>query len=476
MDGIPAPLLSRFLCHLKQSRIPESNHAEYLQWLRYYLDFCDKYSSPDSKSERVRLFCEKLREKKQATKQLHRAAHAISLYFTMLKQEGSAESSCIEGPTSDTHSETNVFKVEPNPECPIPASSDVTPSVSETRQVSTHSLLRTSNYLEAGYQVKSDSPEWDAVLERLAAEIRVRHYSRKTLQTYANWSRQFQRFLKNKPPDELSSDDVKDYLTFLAVKCHVAASTQNQAFNSLLFLYRHALKKDFGILNGVPRAKKSLYVPMVLSREEIDAILNELSYPYRLFVSLLFGCGLRLFECQQMRVRDFNFDTKLLTIHGKGKKDRTVPLPETILPELKAQIESVGKLHDQDLAAGFDGVFLDDSVEKKYPSAPKEFIHQWFFPQKTLTVVAETGQRRRYHLHESEIQDALHHAVRRAKIPKRVTAHTFRHSFATHLLQANYDIRVIQTLLGHASLKTTMIYTHCVPVRTVKEPRSPLDF
>jgi len=470
MDGTPTSPLSRFLCHLKQSRIPESNHAEYLQWLRYYLDFCYKYSPPDSKSERVRLFCDKLREKNQTTKQQYRAAHAVSLYFAMLKQGGTAGSSRIEACSSCTHSETDITQVDPNHECLM------TPPGAKTRPGSTRLHLRTSNYLEAGYVSKSDSPEWDAVLERLAAEIKIRHYSRKTLQTYANWSRQFQRFLKNKMPEELSSDDVKDYLTFLAVKCHVAASTQNQAFNSLLFLYRFALKKDFGILNGVPRAKKSLYVPMVLSREEIDAILNELSYPYRLFVSLLFGCGLRLFECQQLRVRDFNFAANLLTIHGKGKKDRTVPLPETVLPELKAQIESVGKLHEQDLAAGYDGVFLDDSLEKKFPSAPKEFIHQWFFPQKTLTMVAETGQRRRYHLHESEIQDVLYHAVRRAKIPKRVTAHTFRHSFATHLLQANYDIRVIQTLLGHASLKTTMIYTHCVPVRTVKEPRSPLDF
>jgi integrase len=193
-------------------------------------------------------------------------------------------------------------------------------------------------------------------------------------------------------------------------------------------------------------------------------------------VKILFGCGLRLFECLQLRVRDFNFDDGVLTIHGKGKKDRTVPLPVTILEELKAQIKAVGELHEQDLAAGYAGVFLDDAVEKKYLKAPKEFIHQWFFPMSNLTVMVENGERRRYHLHESEFQKALYYAVRRARIPKRVTSHVFRHSFATHLLQANYDIRVIQKLLGHSSLKTTMIYTHCVPVRTVKKPKSPLDF
>jgi len=190
---------------------------------------------------------------------------------------------------------------------------------------------------------------------------------------------------------------------------------------------------------------------------------------------MLFGCGLRKFEGLQLRVRDFNFDAGVLTVHGKGKKDRTVPLPQTIMTDLKAQFAAVGILHEQDLAAGYDGVFLDDAVEKKYPGAPKEFIHQWFFPQQSLTPVEETGQQRRCHLHASLLEEALYHAVRKAKIPKKVTAHTFRHSFATHLLQANYDIRIIQKLLGHSSLKTTMIYTHCVPVRTVKEPRSPLD-
>jgi integron integrase len=282
-------------------------------------------------------------------------------------------------------------------------------------------------------------------------------------------------FPEKQTPQELTTSDVKEYLTFLAVKCRVAASTQNQAFNSLLFLFRHGLKREFGILQGVPRAKKSLYIPTVLSRTEIDAILAQLTRSHKLVVQLLFGCGLRLFECLQLRVGDFNFDTGKLLAHGKGKKDRTVPIPETIIPELKAQIARVGKLHDRDLAEGYDGVFLDDAIEAKYPKAPKEFIYQWFFPQKALTLVVETGQHRRYHLHESDFQRALYPAVAKAKIPKRVKSHTFRHSFATHLLQAGYDIRVIQTLLGHSSLKTTMIYTHCVPVRTVKEQKSPLD-
>lgn len=474
MRGIPDTILSRFLEHLKRSRVSASYHAVYLQWLRYYLHFCASYPVPTSRSECVRLFCEKLAEKKQTLKQRQQAAHAVSLYLEMLKKDGScppcfgADSTSFQGRGEESlpHEATT---------SPLFQASPTLSFVPEIESTTAHNLRR-SNYLDSGYVVKSDSPEWDAVLELLAAEIKFRHYSRKTLKTYAKWSRQFQRFLKNKPPSQLSSDDVKEYLTFLAVKCQVAASTQNQAFNALLFLFRHALKREFGTLRGVPRAKKSLYIPMVLSREEIDAILNQLPYPHRLVVSLLFGCGLRLFECLQLRIRDFNFDVKMLTIHGKGKKDRVVPLPLAIIQELKAQIEAVEELHDQDLAKGYDGVFLDDSVEKKYPHAPKDFIHQWFFPQKSLTVVAETGQQRRYHLHESEFQDALYHAVRRAKIPKRVTAHTFRHSFATHLLQANYDIRVIQKLLGHSSLKTTMIYTHCVPVRTVKEPRSPLDF
>lgn len=452
MLPIPKTTFTRYLAFLSSAGIPGNLHPEYVKWLRFYLDFCAKYVITDIKPERQQQFLAKLREKNQGERQCIRAAHAVTLYFEMQDRNEPAQSIAEET-------------------APFPSLENSPAEMAPTSKPQRH-----SPYVVAGYREKSDSPEWDAVLAAMAAEIKVRHYSRKTLKTYGKWSRCFQRYLKSKSPEVLNTDDVKDYLTFLAVKCNVAASTQNQAFNSLLFLFRHGLKREFGELRGMPRAKKSLYIPVVLSRQEIDGILEHLSHPYDLVVKLLFGCGLRQFECLNLRVRDFNFDDGILTIHGKGKKDRTVPLPEAIVPELKAQLEKVAELHEQDLATNYDGVFLDDAVEKKYPKAPKEFVHQWFFPMENLTLAAETGERRRWHLHESDLQRALYPAVRKARIPKRVTSHTFRHSFSTHLLQANYDIRVIQKLLGHSSLKTTMIYTHCVPVRTVKEPKSPLDF
>jgi integron integrase len=257
----------------------------------------------------------------------------------------------------------------------------------------------------------------------------------------------------------------------------VSASTQNQAFNSLLFLFRHALKRDFGDHKDVPRAKRSSYIPVVLTRQEIDAVLQHLKPPYDLVVKLLYGCGLRLFECLKLRVQNFNFDEGVLTVmDGKGKKARTVPIPQTIVHELQGQLERIKELHDVDVRAGYAGAFLDDALERKYPSASKDFIWQWFFPQRTLTFILESKEQRRYHLTDKDLQEPLYRAVRRAKLTKRVSSHTFRHSFATHLLQANYDIRTIQTLLGHSDVRTTMIYTHCVPSRTLKEVKSPLDF
>jgi integrase len=221
------------------------------------------------------------------------------------------------------------------------------------------------------------------------------------------------------------------------------------------------------------------YPPPAAKSERVRLFIEKLSHlehPFNIVVGLLYGCGLRLFECLGLRVQNFNFNDGILTVHGKGGKDRTIPLPKKLFPKLKTQLEVVGELHGKDLAAGYAGVFLPDALEKKYPTAAKDFIWQWFFPQKGLTLIPGTKEYRRYHLHESKVQRALRNAVRRTKLTKRVRSHTFRHSFATHLLRAGYDIRTIQTMLGHTDVRTTMSYTHCIPGKTAKEAKSPLDF
>ncbi len=460
MLPVPAEILRSFDALLEKKSVSPRLRPDYRKWLRYFLDFRAKYKPPDSRSEQVRQFIDKLRSKGQSPWQLHEAAQAVSFYFAT--QTKAPPSYARKTDSREEKGDNSVAKVD----------GDIASSAAKTK-----ALRPGRRYDEMRFREKTGSPEWDTVVEKLEAEITTRHYSRKTLITYANWIRKFQHFLKDKPPAQLSPEEVKVYLTYLAVRCRVAASTQNQAFNAILFLYRHILKKDFGDHKDIPRAKRSSYIPVVLTRSEIDSILRNLSPPHDLVVKLLYGCGLRLFECVKLRVQNFNFDDRVLTIQdGKGKKSRTVPIPRTIIPELTAQIERVTALHDRDRKAGYDGAFLDGALEKKYRSAAKDLVWQWFFPQDSLTKVRETGEMRRYHLHETDVQEALYGAVRKARLKKRITSHTFRHSFATHLLQANYDIRTIQTLLGHADVRTTMIYTHCVPSKTIKELKSPLDF
>jgi integron integrase len=477
MKPIPSDILVQFEAVLTKKAVPHARHAEYKKWLRYYLDFKGKYTLPESRSEHVRLFIEELRQKNQSHEQQKQAAHALSLFYETQNAERKAEVSTpsVTGNNNSPYSplilrgDAQGRGVTVKEESlTVPSNPSVPPFISP--------LSGKSRFNDWRCLKKTDSPEWDRLIDSLVEEIKTRHYSRKTLKAYADWCRHYQSYLQNKSPEELSAADVKTYLTYLAVHCKLSASTQNQAFNALLFLYRHILKKDFGEHQGIPRARKSRYVPVVLSRKEIDAVLKHLEYPYNLAVKLLYGCGLRLFECINLRVEDFNFDEGILTVHGKGRKDRPVPIPRSIMPELLSQLDRVRKLHDEDLAAGYAGVFLDNLLERKYPSAAKEFIWQWFFPQHSLTYISATKEKRRYHLHDSHVQEALCEAVRRAKLTKRITSHTFRHSFATHLLQANYDIRTIQTLLGHSDVRTTMIYTHCVPSRTIKELKSPLDF
>jgi integron integrase len=352
-----------------------------------------------------------------------------------------------------------------------------TPVVQNSVQLSSSDQSANSS-VDITHPLEETGTSWVFVFDQLIIEIKIRHYSPKTLKAYRVWIRQFQTFTKSKDYQKLSQQDVVDFLSFLAVEKQVSAASQNLAFNSLLFLFKHVLKKEFGEIKGVARAKRKPYIPVVLSREEIDLILDQLDEPVSLVVKLLYGCGLRLFECLKLRVQDFNFDAGIITIHdGKGKKDRTVPMPLSIVPELQEQLRAVMEVHKADLTANFSGTFLPDQLDRKYKNAAKEFIWQWFFPAKSLTLLSGTDKEyRRYHIHESVVQKAIKKASNDVHITKRATSHTFRHSFASHLLQANYDIRTIQELLGHSDIRTTMIYTHTVQSRTLKQTKSPLDF
>jgi integron integrase len=474
MKEIPSDILKQFSDMLKNRSVPAAAHSYYLKWLRYYLDYCDKYTLPDTSSKSLSLFLQKLREKKQTDAQQKQAGHAISLFLDMMRATSRLQyvSGC---PASvQTHPLNN-----PLP----PAEGKGFNGIRQTARDVTKPPLASAEVIRQPLIFKQYSAtgaaktQWQEAIAEMTAVIRTKHYSVKTLKSYSHWVWKFQSYRKDTNPLSLASEDVKAFLSWLAVSCNVSASSQNQAFNALLFFFRHVLNKDFGEIRDVVRAKRRPYIPVVLSREEVAAVIGRLYPPYELIVKTMYGCGLRLFECIKLRVHNFNFDASVLTIHdGKGQKDRTVPLPQAIMPELLAQLELRKKLHDRDLAGGYAGVFLDHLLEKKYKTAAREFIWQWFFPQKTLTVVEGSGEKRRYHIHESHVQKAIRAAVFKAKLTKRVSAHTFRHSFATHLLQANYDIRTIQTLLGHSDVRTTMIYTHCVPSRTLKEAKSPLDF
>ncbi len=482
MLPIPPELETQFEEHLVKSLIPKGLHGVYKKWLRYYLDFCRKYHFPPAQRQILPRFIDKLKGRKQSPSQRQQAASSIELYYGILPAKDPSKP----GPLIQPHalqgsdacrSGEHLAIREPSARV-LQYGKGTTPASPPVPIAGpAMNLTKAAPLPEKGRAQNGTGASWKPEYARLVDEIKVRHYSSKTLQTYRGWVRHFQTFLRSKPPDSLSAEDVKGFLTSLAVKRKVSSTTQNQAFNALLFFYRHVLKKEFGKIDGVVRAKRKPYIPVVLSREEIDLVLKHLVPPYDLVVKLLYGCGLRLFECLGLRVHCMNFHAGVLTVHdGKGQKDRTVPLPDSILPELRRHLESLKDLHRRDLARGYAGVFLVNALEQKYKNAAREFIWQWVFPAKQLTYDTKAGEYRRYHLHETHVQRAIKEAVSTSGIVKRATAHTFRHSFASHLLQANYDIRTIQELLGHSDVRTTMIYTHTIRSRTLKEAKSPLDF
>jgi integron integrase len=304
--------------------------------------------------------------------------------------------------------------------------------------------------------------------------MRAAHYSKSTEESYVNWIKQFILFNNKTHPEKLDAEEIKNFISYLANQKQVASSTQNQALNAILYLYKNVVKKEIKFVDGLSYVKRIKHLPTVFSRDEAQKVLNQLDSVIQLFVKLLYGTGMRLGEGLKLRVKDVDFQEKQIIVRdGKGEKDRITILPEKLIEPLKEHIRKVKNLHLQDLKKGAGATVLPYALERKYPNASKEFSWQYVFPAKSFIFDKDKKLKYRYHVHESVIQKAVRAAIRRADLDKQGSVHTFRHSFATHLLESGVDIRTIQELLGHSSIRTTMVYTHIM--NKFKGIKSPLD-
>jgi integron integrase len=299
------------------------------------------------------------------------------------------------------------------------------------------------------------------LLERVRTELRTNHYSLRTEKTYLSWMRRFILFHNKRHPKDMGAEEIRAFINNLANNHHVSSSTQNQALQGILFLYKNILNKDVGWIEDIKRSSRIKHLPVVLSKKEVSKVFEHLSGTTKIVVSLLYGSGLRLSEALKLRIKDIDFDYKQIIVRdGKGEKDRHTILPDSIISVLKQHLNKVYLQHKTDLKKGRGETILPYALNRKYPNAGKEFGWQFAFPADKMIKDKENGLLIRWHIHESTIQRAVKEAIKKAGVNKPGSPHTFRHSFATHLLENGYDIRTIQELLGHNSVKTTMIYTH----------------
>ena len=328
--------------------------------------------------------------------------------------------------------------------------------------------------------VETKGSDYSGIIERLRDMIRVKHYSYKTERIYIDWVKRFYEYIikvkrigieREKP----GSDDVRDFLSYLAIKQRVSSSTQNQAFSAVLFLFREVLRIDLKGLDKTVRAKRGIKLPVVLTVDEVGRLFEHVEGRSLLIIKLLYGAGLRLMELARLRVKDIDFDSNLIFARdSKGGKDRATILPESIKDDLREQLEKVKVLHQKDIEAGYGEVYLPGALARKYPQAAKDLGWQYVFPSLKLSIDPRSGKIRRHHISDKSIQNAVKAAIKKAGIIKPATVHTLRHSFATHLLMSGVNIREVQELLGHKNVETTMIYTHVI--RDISNaPKSPLD-
>lgn len=420
--------LSRFGEHLLRRQLVGSSKAQfYVRWVRMFLLEVPEEASR-SLQERLTEFLERLKRGGREDWQVEQAERAIRLYFHNFQDQ------------TKWHS-AGAAKVRP-------AADGSVASVE--------------------------------VLAAMRDQLRLKQYSYRTEQTYADWVERFFRYLDDAAGGKsarhvVTAPRIKDFLAWLVLRRNVGASTQNQAFNAMLFMCREVLQLELGEMQEGLRAKRGRKLPVVMTQDEVCALFKKMDGRARLMAQVIYGGGLRVMECCRLRFKDIDFDNNLIFVRsGKGDKDRSTLLAESLVPELKKHMESVKALHAKDLAAGLDAVWLPNALEQKYPNAGRELGWQWLFPSQTLSTDPRTGKVRRHHVSDMSIQRAVHDGVRKAGIIKPCSVHTLRHTFATQLLLHGVDIRQIQDYLGHSNVETTMVYTHVV--KGLRNPaQSPLD-
>ena len=398
------------------AKIPDNQIPFFLRWITQFFAFCNKHPDQPFDSDEVHAFFENLGHRCEDW-QVNQAQTAIELYRFLQRKNN-------------------------------------------------------TKTIKGGAKVFSNA--WKKAADDMLKRLRLKQRSYRTEQTYLGWLRDFYRFVGGLDPGTIADQHLLDYLTYLAVERKVAKSTQQQAFNAMLFFFRHVLGREPESVRNTIRAKPKRRLPVILTRNEISRLFEQLSETSLLMAQIIYGGGLRLRECVSLRVKDIDFEQNILSIRGKGDKDRRTLLAETAVAPLKKHLKTVKKIFEADRQANVAGVYLPNALSRKYPNAGKQWIWQWVFPSRTLSVDPHAPIVRRHHVHASSLQKNIKKAANKARITKPVTVHTLRHSFATHLLESGTDLRTIQELLGHASVQTTMVYTH-VARKNALGVTSPLD-